>query len=115
MTREIRPMTPTSEERREVAERLRKAADSDEWLDVTINNAIFGVFGEVRHPISDTLADLIDPTCKVSSVETYCNELGQLEGWEFHLTCGHSFQRPWNEPPAYCPGCGARVVDEDAD
>ena len=39
-------MTPTSDERREVAERLRKAADSDEWLDVAINNAIFGVFGE---------------------------------------------------------------------
>lgn len=59
------------------------------------------------------IADLIDPTCKVSSVETYCNELGQLEGWEFHLTCGHSFQRPWNEPPAYCPECGARVVSDD--
>lgn len=54
-------MAPTSEERREVAERLRRAADSDEWLDVTINNAIFGVFGEVRRPIADTLADLIDP------------------------------------------------------
>ena len=54
-------MTPTSEERREVAERLRKAADSDEWLDLTIENAIFGVFGEVRRPAADTLADLIEP------------------------------------------------------
>ena len=52
---------PTSEERREVAERLRKAADSDEWLDLTIENAIFGVFGEVRRPAADTLADLIEP------------------------------------------------------
>lgn len=58
------------------------------------------------------LADLIDPTCEVSSVETYNDELGQLDGWEFHLTCGHSVKRPYYEAPSYCPECGARVVDE---
>lgn len=103
-------MEPTSDERREVAKRLRKTHgimafveelgidfDSDWcWTDV-----------------SRRVADLIDPTCKVSSVETYCDELGQLEGWEFHLTCGHSFQRPYYEAPAYCPECGARVVSDD--
>lgn len=57
------------------------------------------------------LADLIDPTCEVSSVDTYCNELGQLDGWEFHLTCGHSVKRPYYEAPSYCPDCGARVVN----
>lgn len=130
-------MAPTSDERREVAERIR-ALPSDiystikEWekdglfIGATlcdeadysqIHNAVFGCFPpEYIHPgdreeLHERLADLIDPTCKVSSVETYDDELGQLEGWEFHLTCGHSFQRPWNEPPAYCPECGARVVE----
>ena len=106
-------MTPTSEERREVAERLRKAADFGEWLDLIIENAISGVFGEVRRPIADTLADLIDPTCEVDSIESVEDELGQTVGYEFHLTCGHSVKRPYIEAPAYCDECGARVVDDD--
>lgn len=132
-------MTPTSDERREVAKRLRKlpsdtydaikeweecglsiyADISDEADYSQIYDAVFGVFptrymrpGDYDE-LHKRLADIIDPTCNVSSVETYDNEFGQLEGWEFHLTCGHSFQQPWNEPPAYCPECGARVVDED--
>lgn len=129
----------TSDERREVAARLRREADgyrefAKKWPEacrpyIDYGNApgyvediaafIGVVQGERRiyptEDIFDRLADLIDPTCQVSSVETYDDELGQLEGLEFHLTCGHSFQRPWNEPPAYCPECGARVVDEDGD
>ncbi len=101
---------PTSDERREVAEKLRHASHTDANLDVTIAIAILDTIGEVHRPIAAVVADLIDPTCEVSSVETYDDELGQLEGWEFHLTCGHSFQQPWNETPAYCPECGARVV-----
>ena len=109
-------MTPTSDERREVAARLRTEVGEDECIDYAvfriINDSLLinGAWGAKAARI---LADLIDPTCKVSSVDTYCNELGQLDGWEFHLTCGHSFQRPWNEPPAYCPECGARVVSDD--
>lgn len=110
-------MTPTSDERRVVAEWLRGPFDVCRCEGHTYINGLFlgmqvcardeiGLRKGMRH-----LAELIDPTCKVSSVETYCNELGQLEGWEFHLTCGHSFQRPWNEPPSYCPECGARVVE----
>ncbi len=99
----------TSDERIEIAARLRKAhgimafvdalgidLDSDwAWTDV-----------------SRRVADLIDQTCEVSSVETYDDELGQLDGWEFHLTCGHSVKRPYYEAPSYCPECGARVVGE---
>ena len=113
-------MMTTSEERREVAARLREAAIDDghvgrpygeQGFQVTLRRII--VTSNPKRPtLYARLADLIDPTCEVSSVETYCNELGQLGGWEFHLTCGHSFQRPWNEPPAYCPNCGARVVGE---
>ena len=102
----------TSEERREVAERLRKAADSDEWLDVTINNAIFGVFGEVRHPISDTLADLIDPTCRLVST-TFKSFSDGSAAFYHELSCGHTCASVYGSAPAYCPECGARVVDED--
>lgn len=108
---------PTSDERREVAATLRDAKRKCEsrgypWMCDDLCLAIgYEHDYEADNGIFDRLADLIDPTCKVSSVETYDDELGQLEGWEFHLTCGHSFQRPWNEPPSYCPYCGARVVD----
>lgn len=88
-------MTTTSRERRYVAHRLR-IAKAD---------------GNKRY-VFNRLADLIDPTCYVDSVEIVNNELGQVDGWEFHLTCGHSYERPWNEPPMYCPDCGARVVIE---
>ena len=124
----------TSDERREVAEILRECArevngtrdfsmylshwvgidDADRTDDEGKHFTVKANRREAERTL-EKLADLIDPTCKVSSVETYDDELGQLEGWEFHLTCGHSFQQPWNEPPAYCPECGARVVDEDAD
>jgi predicted RNA-binding Zn-ribbon protein involved in translation (DUF1610 family) len=98
----------TSEERREVAARLRKAADFDEWLDVIINNAIFGVFGEVRHPIADTLADLIDPTCHMVDTDHEYEDSIRCD------VCQMTFNRPW-EPFKFCPNCGARVVTRDAD
>lgn len=109
---------PTSDERREVAEELRnymrlRSSDTFEAFYTRLNGVLFGDDGFDR-PDSDVfecLAGLIDPTCQVSSVEAYCDELGQLDGWEFHLTCGHSFEQPWNEPPSYCPECGARVVE----
>lgn len=94
-------MTCTSEDRIEMAAKLRQIADEHDAIHAFSN-------ADIQY-----IANLIDPTCEVSSVETYNNELGQLEGWEFHLTCGHSVQRPWNEPPAYCPECGARVVSDN--
>ena len=125
-------MTPTSDERLEVASALRGDPNDtlipqsrDGFEGMTYREAAYRFWDmcrrvrdaanvDIAYSTTSVLADLIDPSCKVSSVETYCNELGQLEGWEFHLTCGHSFQRPWNEPPAYCPECGARVVSGDA-
>lgn len=113
-------MAPTSDERREVAARLREAVVDDghvgrpygeQGFQVTLRR-IIGTSNPKRSTLYARLADLIDPTCEVSSVETCSNELGQLEGWEFHLTCGHSFRRPYNEAPAYCPECGARVVSD---
>lgn len=112
-------MAPTSDERREVAERLRQMADAHDATEASrvaraleLEYKVYGTVVAFDSADIRKLAELIDPTCKVSYVETYCDELGQLEGWEFHLTCGHSFQRPYNEPPAYCTECGARVVDK---
>lgn len=112
-------MTTTSKERREVAAGLRELAhDNQGELGpmrmrhvMEEGTRILGTVGlpDYAHVLT-RYADLIDPTCQVSSVETYCNELGQLDGWEFHLTCGHSVQRPYYEAPSYCPECGARVV-----
>lgn len=108
-------MTPTSEERREVAERLRDN-DREHYPECDFFLHAIGMPRFKLGPynwdkVHERLADLIDTTCQVSSVETYCNELGQLDGWEFHLTCGHSIQRPYYEAPSYCPECGARVAE----
>lgn len=102
----------TSDERREVAEKLRHASHTDANLDVTIAIAILETIGEVHRPIAAVVADLIDPTCEVDSIEPVEDELGQTVGYEFHLTCGHSVKRPYIEAPAYCDECGARVVDD---
>ena len=104
---------PTSDERREVAERLRKAADFDEWLDLTIENAIFGVFGEVRRPIADNLADLIDPVCHLVGTTSEEGLYDGLTIFRHELSCGHTCETVWLEPPAYCDVCGARVVSDD--
>ena len=84
-------MSPSADERREVAARLRHASQDAHWttarLDVTIAIAILETVGEVHRPIAAVVADLTDHTCDT--------------GWE--------------EPPAYCDMCGARVVDKDDD
>lgn len=115
-------MSTTSEERRDVAARLRENAEKRgvilDYLGSAQVNSWWLLLNSIGRDSNhqevafNLIADLIDPTCKVSSVETCWNELGQLEGWEFHLTCGHSFRRPYNEAPAYCPKCGARVVSD---
>lgn len=111
----------TSNERREVAERLRGDASCSENSPREVVESYLGIEYDGADVMEESytsesllrLADLIDPTCKVSSVETYDDELSQLEGWEFHLTCDHSFQRSWNEPQAYCQECGEWVMDDD--
>lgn len=119
-------MTQTSNERREVAERLRKLpsdiyeavrewevdglftdADIHNEADYSlIHNAVFGTFqAEHMHPgdyeeLHERLADLIDPTCEMVEDEPY----------SCHCTaCGRAKMYPlmgWN----YCPYCGARMV-----
>lgn len=101
-------MTATSDERREVAARLRQMANRH---DVDKSDVIH-VFDDddIRK-----LADLIDPTCEVESVEPIrAGEFNQAIGSAFHLTCGHTAWRACtDEPPVYCDECGARVVSDD--
>lgn len=114
---------PTSDERREVAERLRKTrgimafvdalgidVDSDwRWTDVSMR-----------------VADLIDPTCKRVSMDAAGNPPFYTGGLALNdvtggcSVCGYPFGnscRRIGNPlgvPNYCPNCGARVVSADA-
>ena len=109
-----------SDERREVAARLRVYShdfdfgDSDPfWY---VSKAAFGdVDVHTYYSVFARLADLIDPTCEVESVEPIrAGEFNQAIGSAFHLTCGHTAWRACtDEPPVYCEECGARVVDYD--
>lgn len=103
-------MTATSDERREIAERLRKAHGIMKFVDA------LGIDLDSDWcwtDVSRRVAGLIDPTCEVDSIEPVEDELGQTVGYEFHLTCGHSVKRPYIEAPAYCDECGARVVSDN--
>lgn len=100
-------MAATSDERREVAEKLRHASHTDANLDVTIAIAILDTIGEVHRPIAAVVADLIDPTChnqhtRPSDGCFCCSEclfLYEPTDWS---ACRNGF--------LYCPRCGARVV-----
>lgn len=102
-------MNRISDERREVAERLKEYAtgfdfgDSNPWW--YVQKAVFG--DVIAHDTSDAfalLADLIDPTCHVcipNEIEgdCFCSECGALVG-EYGYT-------------SYCPNCGRRLVSGD--
>lgn len=112
MTREIRPMTPTSEERREVAARLRHASHTDANLDVTIAIAILETVGEVHRPIAEVVADLIDPTCEMEPMPA-CVPHHRFLRWRCRK-CGLVSFTPFNATgPRYCPYCGHRWVTRD--
>lgn len=103
----------TGEERREVAERLRKASAHRQsiscyavdkalglWYDDSYFGSVFASESVLR------LADIIDPTCEVESSEY----TGMEDEYDFYLSCGHVAEMTCNEPPAYCPECGARIT-----
>lgn len=100
-------MSATSDERREVAEKLRHASHTDANLDVTIAIAILETVGEVHHPIAAVVADLIDPTCHVeTSGEWHGLEIGgRCSACHAPLACG----------VRYCDNCGSRCIDDNSD
>ena len=89
---------PTSDERREVAELLREFV------------AVLEKFGDTDRLSADAIADLIDPTCTVRGYG-HPDEFRVVKGCS---ACGCGwYEDVFDKPYAYCPNCGARVVDDD--
>lgn len=115
-------MTSTSDERREVAERLRNlaghiAADEEMTLDA------LGLYRGENIEGYDTygvlhLADLIDPTCKNASGYQDVFECSECR-CKVELTAEvcNEYGEPFSIPfmPSFCPNCGARVVSDDGE
>lgn len=110
-------MSPTSDERREVAERLRWLASKQGTYkgvlgsDVLVPLGLLSVdyLGFMTRKSVTRLADLIDPTCKLRFDSVHqdfvCTHCGAwFDG--FQTYDGHG---KWNDM-RYCPNCGARVV-----
>lgn len=107
---------PTTDERREVAARLREistpyyAGFNPMSL---LKKTLFGDYPPyLRYSHSDAfakLADLIEPeperTCRVERMEI--DEFGRY----FYLSCGHMQMTHNNSALPYCPNCGARVKE----
>lgn len=116
-------MTPTSDERREVAEKLRRITPIELFayksLYEGVCNEIARCIGFDKAPNSVgesiyRIADLIDPTCHVVSEALHTGSFGCEEaGTEFTLSCGHTVIVDGDFPPSYCDECGARVVDDE--
>lgn len=104
-----------SDERREVAERLR-GLDIHDWYDYadeidSLESAIECNVGQQFESQMwwHRLADIIDPTCHV--VGTISQDWSNGSTTYVHeLSCGHTCHTSLPEPPAYCDECGARVV-----
>lgn len=125
-------MTP-QEERKEVAENLRKNADAHKGMPLLLNVA-FAAFGDdTRDLMEETvtsqmaahrLADLIDPVCRIVYVDDTYNtpETGRVDAWYYECSrCGGELDDSDMDamdggvkPFDYCPCCGARVVDWNA-
>lgn len=124
-------MMVSSDERREVAENLRKQLrymrknnSYHEDADVVDcgNSAYRNIAGSVEPygnfekgnyvHIVERLADLIDPTCHMTR-EFAETELGRVfQGWLCDECMCTADVPDASEPPSYCPNCGARVVDD---
>lgn len=112
-------MTMTSDERREVAARLRTLADGERPMAECSVDALYTALGlpcsgtGIECAVVGYLADLIDPTCHVVSTILY----DWSDGPEYchELSCGHTCDTSWPEPPNFCTECGARVVEKEED
>ena len=97
-------MTMTSDERREVAARLRKTR---RIMDFVYALGIDFLGDWCWADVSRRVADLIDPTCHDFGGEEGTNG----EGYDFACSaCGYVCDLA---EPRFCPNCGARVVRDD--
>lgn len=111
-------MTMTNDERREVAQELRKLAApgciryAEEFYEELREIVAFDLDGSFGG-VANSLADLIDrPTCHVTSrpgndENDVCDSCS---------VCGFGWHKSRFDPPyRYCPKCGARVVEKEED
>lgn len=101
---------PTSEERREVAARLREYSN-DVLKDGSLLKTLKDVTGAGSwRYVLDSLADLIDPTCSMEYGGHVPDSVKDALGVYFCSECGSPIYNDME--PNYCPYCGARVVGE---
>ncbi len=112
----------SSDERREVAERLRGLdveITSRDTLERAVDKLMKAVCGDIpfspiRYSVrnlcglANILADLIDPTCHMEDVDT---ELGGYQGTGLCSECGELLIPRMR----FCPNCGARVTSGSED
>lgn len=100
----------TSDERREVARRLRTEVSEGECIDYAVFRIVHDVMGvedATGARAGRILADLIDPTCHVG--EYGHDEFRVVRGCNV-CHCGW-YEDVFGRPYRYCPHCGARVVE----
>lgn len=108
-------MTFTSDERREVAERLRVYSHDFDFGDSNpfwyVAKAAFGdVDVHTYYSVFARLADLMDlPTCQMKSIPEsdyrVCSRCGAFVRRDAATDCTEAIH------VRFCPNCGARVVD----
>jgi rubrerythrin len=110
-------MTPTSEERREVAARLRNEGRALTAIDMgvelaslTLDDAIGIEHNATWEECFDRLADLIDPTCEIEDAGDVPASVKDNLSTFFCSECGSPIYN--DVSPSYCPYCGHRVVSE---
>ena len=121
----------SSEDRREVAARLRSAAKTESgspdylWnrLEIAVNGWRFGDVIDDSYVfyngVFGRLADLIDPTCSVVRKQAYTGGPQMYKTLWCCSECGYPLaeskykgHRPFVEE-IFCPHCGSRVVSHD--
>ena len=108
---------PTSDERREVAARMRNDGRALDAIDaplelasLTLDDALGIDHMRSWCDVFDRLADLIYPTCHIAPDDWASEQcMGPMLSCD---RCGAAFP-PINDDYRYCPSCGARVVSGD--
>ena len=111
-------MSKISDERREVAARLRTDVSEEECIDYAVFRIIKDVLwvnGAWGAKAARILADLIDPTCHDTLPDWgpfECSECGtQFSVIPVYIGPDGTSEHD-EEKPRFCPNCGARLVGE---